>query len=193
MNKTRIENFMDAMLAIIMTVLVLNMKVPDPVTWNALWDVRNQLTAYAMSFFWLGSLWISMLGVWGAVRRITYPVVWLLVLMLFFVSFFPYCTNLVSEHFNDAPAQIIWGTDTVIISFVNWFLHYMLSKADPENKDLVKRAKDYRDVLIPDLGVKLIGLLVSIFIWPPAMMVAVGAAAAMLFLIKPLRKREFEE
>jgi uncharacterized membrane protein len=185
LNKERVVMFTDAMLAIIMTILVLNMDVPKTLTWDGFWELRNQFFAYVMAFFWLGSLWIGLLEVWAQVKRITVPVCWLVVLMLFFCSLFPYLTSVVADKFNDPAAQTLWGADTVIITVIDWILHYALEKVDPSNKELVRSTRDYRDNLLPDIAVKIVGLILCIFVWPPASMIAVAVAGVLFFVVKP--------
>ncbi len=61
MTKNRLEAFTDAILAIIMTVLVLELDKPETVTMQAIWNLRFSFLSYAVSFFWLllcGSIFI---------------------------------------------------------------------------------------------------------------------------------------
>lgn len=57
MGKERLAAFIDAVLAIIMTILVLELEKPKAMTWAGLWDLRANFFAYALSFFWLGLMW----------------------------------------------------------------------------------------------------------------------------------------
>lgn len=54
MDKERLAAFTDAVLAIIMTILVLELEKPEHVTWQGIWALRVNYFAYALSFFWLG-------------------------------------------------------------------------------------------------------------------------------------------
>ena len=54
MSKERVVAFTDAVLAIIMTILVLDLDKPDPLTWSGFGKLWPQFLAYAFSFFWLG-------------------------------------------------------------------------------------------------------------------------------------------
>ena len=56
MNKERLATFMDGVLAIIMTILILELKKPETATLKALWNLRADFFAYTLSFFWLGTM-----------------------------------------------------------------------------------------------------------------------------------------
>ena len=64
MNKERLVAFTDAVLAIIMTILVLELPKPAEPTLAALLDLQESFFAYTLSFFWLGALWFGMHGIW---------------------------------------------------------------------------------------------------------------------------------
>lgn len=101
MSKERLIAFTDAVLAIIMTILVLELKRPDPISWQALLDLGTNFFAYTISFFWLGTMWVNLHRSWDAVDKINSNLVWSSIVLLFFSSFFPYTTALVSADFNN--------------------------------------------------------------------------------------------
>ena len=70
MPKDRLCAFMDAILAIIMTILVLELKKPAEASWRALWALRADFFSYAVSFFWLGAMWVNIHNGWVSVERI---------------------------------------------------------------------------------------------------------------------------
>ena len=90
MNKERLIAFTDAVLAIIMTILVLELEKPTVPTLEAFWALRQNFFAYFLSFFWLGSLWIALNGIWEKVERISTAVTWWNLALLFTSSFLPY-------------------------------------------------------------------------------------------------------
>ena len=71
MNKERLAAFMDAVLAIIMTILILELKKPETANLKALWDLRTYFFAYTISFFWLGTMWINLHNEWLKIKYIT--------------------------------------------------------------------------------------------------------------------------
>ena len=93
MDKGRLVAFTDAVIAIVITILVLDLELPAAPTMEALWEVREGFFAYAVSFFWIGATWINLHNQWHRARRITTRVVWHSVPMLFFISLIPYVTH----------------------------------------------------------------------------------------------------
>ena len=75
MKKERLIAFTDAVLAIIMTILVLELEKPDAPTLEAVWELRQNFFAYFLSFFWLGSLWIALNNLWEKVENISASVI----------------------------------------------------------------------------------------------------------------------
>jgi len=71
MNKERMAAFTDAVLAIIMTILVLELEKPATMTLAGLWDLRANFFAYALSFFWLGLMWLTHHNNWEKSVKLT--------------------------------------------------------------------------------------------------------------------------
>jgi uncharacterized membrane protein len=69
MSKDRITAFTDAVLAIVMTLLVLEVKQPGQATWHAIFALRQSYLAYALTFFWLATMWNNHLSAGRAHRR----------------------------------------------------------------------------------------------------------------------------
>lgn len=85
MGKERLMAFTDAVLAIVMTILVLELEKPEAATFEALWALKENFFAYALSFFWLGTMWVNLHNEWHDVSKVTIAVVWWSVIELFFL------------------------------------------------------------------------------------------------------------
>ena len=60
MDTDRLGAFFDGVIAIIMTILVLELEKPEHISWQALWDLKANFFAYILSFTWLASMWIEL-------------------------------------------------------------------------------------------------------------------------------------
>lgn len=189
MKKERLVAFTDAVLAIIMTILVLELERPTEPTVAAFWALRQNYFAYTLSFFWLGSLWMGMNSVWDKAEFINNKIVaWTLVL-LFFASFIPYATDLVSQNFYDHTMQAFYGIIVILMTLVNWHLHLVLDGANRDNAVLLEATAAYRKLLIPDIIMKIIGLLLSIFVYAPIMMYVVLGVAVYIMTSRWIRSK----
>ena len=190
MKKERLLAFTDAVLAIIMTILVLELKKPEEISLSGLWALRSNYFAYWLSFFWLGSVWISMHSIWEKVETVSRTVLWWNLIFLFFASFMPYATGLVSTNFNNHLTQAFYGIVVIVVTCVNWILHKVVDRANPGNQSLHEATKSYRMFQVPDIAIKLIALILSLTVYPPAMMYGVLAAAVYVQLSKAIYYRK---
>ena len=84
MKKDRLIALTDAVLAIIMTILILELEKPTTPSLQAFWDLRQNFFAYFLSFFRLGSLWMALNTLWEKVEKISPQIVWWNLFLLFF-------------------------------------------------------------------------------------------------------------
>lgn len=173
MEKERLAAFTDALLAIVMTILVLELERPEEISLSGFWELRTSFFSYAVSFFWLGAMWVNLHMEWQAVRKVNNRTVWFTVLMLFFSSLFPYVTSIVDNHFYNTAAQVAYGLVVLCVTAANVAMYSSLIKADPENEYFVSRMYRRARWARIDIGIKLVGLLLAVTVYPPAMMLSV--------------------
>jgi len=107
MSKTRLEAFSDAVIAIIMTVMVLELRAPRGVDWNALRPIVPSLLTYVLSFVMLGIYWNNHHHMFQATDRITGRVLWANLHLLFWLSLIPFVTAWMGEnHFAALPTAV---------------------------------------------------------------------------------------
>ncbi len=71
MSKERLTAFFDAVLAIIMTILVLELEKPNEISLRGFLELKENFFAYTLSFFWLGSMWVNHHNEWIEVDKIS--------------------------------------------------------------------------------------------------------------------------
>ena len=157
LSKERLIAFTDAVLAIIMTFLVLELTRPDPISWQALWNLGTNFFAYTISFFWWGTMWVNLHRSWVVVDNINSNLVWSSIVLLFFSSFFPYATALVSADFNSSVAQTFYGVIVLLVTACNVWMYHELHKLNPDAVGASRFNILDKDGL-DDIALKLIGL-----------------------------------
>lgn len=190
MNKERLIAFTDAILAIIMTILVLELEKPAEPSVAAFWALRTAFFSYALSFFWLGSLWVGLNSIWEKVRRINSAVIWWNLLLLFLASLIPYATSLCSSHFTSKVMQGFYGIVVISMTVCNYLLHSALDKPNHDADDMLRATDEYRKMLLPDILIKCIGLVLALTVYPPLMMYGVLIAALYILTRKHIADKK---
>lgn len=183
MNKERLVAFVDAVLAIIITILVLELKKPEILSLGGFVSLWPNYMAYTISFFWLGAMWINMHNEWYGVKKITTGTLWATLMLLFFSSLFPYATSIVSINYNNKEAQIFYGIIILLITFSNTIMYASIAKVDLHISFKTWVIREKRGWAIWDILIKLVGLVLSATIYPPAMLYSV--LITLLLLVIP--------
>ena len=180
-NKDRLGAFMDAILAIIMTILVLELEKPSAPTLAAFASLWRAYVAYAISFLWLGSMWTALHIVWDRIERVSQRSVWISILLLFWASFLPYTTSLVQSWVAYRAAQGVYGGIVLVTTLHLYWLYLSLSRDNEASYagSYIKMAK--RNLRI-DLLIKTAGLIIGEIFWPQLVAISVLIAAAFMLV-----------
>ncbi len=187
MSKERLSAFTDAILAIIMTILGMELKKPEAADWASLLALKSDFFSYAVSFFWLGAMWVNIHNQWSKVEKIDNRVLWWSIIMLFFASFFPYVTSFVSDHFTSLFAQMLYSVVVICVSLSNMALGRAVARANG-----LMSALDYssRKIVAADLIIKAVGIILAIFVYPPITMFAVILAGCVVTFLPHIVNRK---
>jgi terC family integral membrane protein len=177
MPRERLSAFFDAVLAIIMTILVLELEKPQVLSLQGLLGIAPNLFAYTLSFAWLGTMWIGIHRTWHDVEVISDETVVSMIILLFFASFFPYTTSIVAMNFNNLFAQLLYGFISIMVTICVRWNYKSLSKADKNNIKLKQDIVSYVNSLYIDIIIKAFGILIAILFYPPMVMYSILLAA----------------
>ena len=107
MSKGRLEAFSDGVIAILITIMVLELKVPEGTEWSALVPLIPALLTYLLSFVFLGIYWNNHHHMLQAAQRINGKVLWANLHLLFWLSLVPFVTGWMGEnHFAPLPTAV---------------------------------------------------------------------------------------
>src|SRR6516162_3141783 len=107
MEKNRLEAFSDGVLAIIITIMVLELKVPHGSQFAALRPLIPVFSSYVLSFIYVGIYWNNHHHLFHATRRVSAGILWANLHLLFWLSLFPFATAWVGEnHVSYAPTAL---------------------------------------------------------------------------------------
>lgn len=179
MGKDKLGAFIDAVYAITITICIINIEKPTSIEWGALWSVRDSLITYTITFFMMVSMWIQIHSLWHQITKINNAVIWASMVFLFTSSFIPYTTDLMmGSNFSNRYFAIIYGLLTIFISLNLLVLQIACEKCNKDTLGVGKQSKILpgRIIMSLDIFIKIIGTLLSVFVWPPVILIAVLVA-----------------
>jgi TMEM175 potassium channel family protein len=104
MGKNRLEAFSDGVLAIVITIMVLELKVPHGDSWDALSQLVPTFFSYVLSFVYVGIYWNNHHHMFHTVTRVNGSILWANLALLFWLSLIPFVTGWMGEnHFGARP------------------------------------------------------------------------------------------
>jgi TMEM175 potassium channel family protein len=109
MGKGRLEAFSDGVIAILITIMVLELKVPQGNNWTALRPLLPVFLAYVLSFVFLGIYWNNHHHLLHATERITGGIMWANLHLLFWLSLTPFVTGWMGENSSAAAPTAVYG------------------------------------------------------------------------------------
>jgi len=135
MSKTRLEAFSDAVIAIIMTIMVLELRVPHESGWQAVRPLAPTLLAYVLSFVYLAIYWNNHHHLLHATTRVNGAILWANTHLLFWLSLVPFTTGWMGENHNAPLPTAIYGIVLILAAIAYTILvRTILAHEGPDSK-----------------------------------------------------------
>jgi uncharacterized membrane protein len=178
LSKTRFEAITDGVFAIVMTLLVIEMKLPEAVYKNHLtsfellrnlWGLKELFVAYFVSFAVLAMFWLSHNFTYHiTVKNITRPLIMINILYLSFISLIPFSANLLGHYWDNSTAVVWYGINILIISLIDlYLLSYVKNSPSIDNTILSTRSQKQGKIRrLLTIGFTVIGIICG-FIYTP--------------------------
>ncbi len=169
METDRFEALIDAILAIIITIIVLEIPIASNGSWQALLDIKYEFIIYAISFMICFNFWNFNNNIFSIVNKVDSKVIWTMGLTLFVFSLLPYFTTFVAENFYVFFPQLMYGLIFIITAILCMMIGNFLKQADPGNIALQIALSDNYPMYCTIILV-LIGIAIGYIAYPPAIM-----------------------
>jgi uncharacterized membrane protein len=138
LNKERLTAFSDGVIAIIITIMVLELKVPQEPTWQALEQLWPTFLSYALSYVFVGIYWINHHHLLHACRRVTASVLWSNTHLLFWMSLMPFATGWMGQnHFAELPVAV-YGVSMLMPAIAYYILQNCIVWANGPDRTLAE-------------------------------------------------------
>jgi uncharacterized membrane protein len=188
MGKTRLEAFSDGVIAIIITIMVLEMKVPHGDSYEHLRPLLPVFLSYVLSFVYVGIYWNNHHHMLHTCGNVNGAVLWANLHLLFWLSLLPFATGWMGENHFAAVPSALYGVVLLMAACAYWIL-----------QQTIIRAQGGRSVLRAAIGRDLKGKLSPLIyitgivstLWVPWVAQALYVAAALVWLV-PDRRIEVE-
>jgi uncharacterized membrane protein len=136
MGKSRLEAFSDGVLAIIITIMVLEFHVPHGDSWAALQDLVPNFLNYGLSFIYVGIYWNNHHHLLHTVHRVTGGVLWANLHLLFWLSLLPFVTGWMGENYLSAAPVALYGGVLFLAGLAYSILVWTIIRADGKSSVL---------------------------------------------------------
>ena len=192
MGKNRLEAFSDGVIAIIITIMVLELKVPHSPNFQALLPLWPVFMSYVLSFIYVGIYWNNHHHLMHAVKEVSGGVLWANLHLLFWLSLIPFVTGWMGEnHFESAPT-VAYGVVLFMCAVAYSLLVRRLIAHHGKNKTLEDAIGDDRKGKISPV-LYLLGIALAWFGAWLGFMVYVGVAVMWLIPDRRIEKKMVEE
>lgn len=145
MNKTRLEAFSDGVLAIIITIMVLEIKVPHGADFGSLFKLFPVFLSYVLSFIYIGIYWNNHHHMLHSMNRVNGKILWANLHLLFWLSLVPFATGWMGENHFAKPTLTFYGIP-LFMSGVAYVILQNLIVASQGKDSVLRKAvgKDYK-------------------------------------------------
>jgi uncharacterized membrane protein len=184
MGRSRLEAFSDGVIAIIITVMVLELKVPHGQGLAVLAPVLPVFLSYVLSFIYLGIYWNNHHHMLHTVHQVTGPMLWANLHLLFWLSLIPFTTGWLGENqFAQLPAAFYGGV--LLMAAIAYWLLQQLIIASQGPDSVLRRAvgRDWKGKLSPLLYV----VAIPLAFWSQWLALAIYVLVALLWLVPDRR------
>lgn len=128
MDKNRLEAFSDGVLAIIITIMVLELKQPVGDKWGDLLALSPVLLSYLLSFLFVAIYWVNHHIIFHQVNRVNYPILWCNIAWLFVMSFIPFTTAWIGSNPTSFAPVSLYFADMLLACLTFHLMVYLIAR-----------------------------------------------------------------
>ena len=188
MGKGRVEAFSDGVIAIIITIMVLELKVPHVASWEALKPLIPVFLCYIMSFIYIGIYWNNHHHLYHAVNKVNGQVLWANLHLLFWLSLVPFVTAWMGENHYESLPVAFYGFVLLMSGFAYELqVNRLFAIHDKDSALVMTLKRDYKGAA----SVAIYLAAISLSFWSPYLACSLYILVAILWLI-PNRRLEKE-
>jgi uncharacterized membrane protein len=184
MGKARVEAFSDGVIAILITIMVLEMKVPHGESIDALMPLLPVFLSYVLSFVYVGIYWNNHHHMLHTCDKVTGAVLWANLHLLFWLSLIPFATGWMGENHLAATPVALYGV-VLLMAAVAYFILQRLIIASQGSDSILKQAvgKDWKG----KISVVIYATAIVLTCWSQKISIGLYVLAALMWLVPDRR------
>jgi len=138
MTTSRLEAFSDGVIAIVVTIMVLELRTPSQPTWSALVKVAPIFMSYGLSFLVVAIMWVNHHHLIHAVHHVTARLLWSNLNLLFWMSLVPFVTDFLGKNYHQPMAVTLYGLDLAMCGLSFYLLRVELIRQSGHDVAMVE-------------------------------------------------------
>jgi uncharacterized membrane protein len=180
MSTSRMEAFSDGVIAILITIMVLELRAPEEVTWHALRPVLPIFLAYVLSFVYLGIYWANHHHMLQLAERVNGGILWANLHLLFWLSLVPFATAWMGEHHNASEPSALYGAVLLLAGTAYTILaRALMREQGPDSRLALAVGRDTKGLL----SVAMYAAGIAVAFYRPHLAQLVYTAVALMWLV----------
>ncbi|WP_323736092.1 TMEM175 family protein [Methanosphaera sp. ISO3-F5] len=182
MQTERFEALIDAILAIIITIIVMEIPLPATPTWTSLLELNPEFIAYTTSFLICFNLWNYHHTLFNVVNKLDSTITWASAISMMIIGLLPHATTMLSTNMNSFTAQAMFGLIFFLTNINFYIVDQLLIRKDPANIALRLKLKNTKQNMIFTTILYTIGYIIAYTYYPPAIMITCLLSIILSFL-----------
>lgn len=138
MTKNRLEAFSDGVMAIIITIMILEIKAPEESSFESLKPLIPAILSYVLSFAYIGIYWNNHHHMFQVVKKVNGSILWSNMILLFWLSLIPFATSWIGENHFSAVPMSVYGFVLLMAAISYTFLQNNIIKLEGSDSILKK-------------------------------------------------------
>ena len=188
MTKNRLEYFSDAVIAIILTIMVLELKVPHSTSWEDILHLYPQFISYGLSFAFIAIYWVNHHHLLHAVRAVNSRILWTNMLLLFSLSLIPWGTAVMGEHHFEQNSVILYTLLCLLPAIAYALLSSAIITSHNPDQRVLGILKEMKTKEIASLVLYALSLIFSLVYTPISLLLVFGVSCMWLIPSKKLER-----
>lgn len=184
MTTSRLEAFSDGVLAIILTIMVLELKIPFGADIKSLLPIVPKLLNYVLSFIFVGIYWNNHHHLFNAIKKVNGKILWANLFLLFWLSLLPVATGWMSENYHSSWPVAIYGFVLLMCSIAFDVIEKSALNIEDKHSIIAKSLANRRKEIITSVAY-ILAITVSFFM--PIVSISIYIFTAILWIIPDKR------